>query len=275
VPPGTPRAVLTWVARMVVAALVILAWLLYSGHGRPTPVLGSWSAGAPFDGTVVVMTYNINHARGIDARVDLERIVEVIRDSGAQVVSLQEVDRLLPRSGMQDQAREIARALDMDYVYAPNLGIGRVGYGNAILSSFPVADWEVVRFRGIKERRGIARVALDLGDGRTLQVFSTHLSFDPTEVRGQARQAMRFIARFPGPKVIMGDLNLEDHWPEVKLASTRYQDAGSSAGFTFPSWAPRCRIDYIFVSRSVTVLGARVIWSEASDHLPVIAHLSL
>ncbi len=266
---------MTWAVRMAAAALVILVWLLYSGHGRPTPVLGSWSTGAPFDGTVVVMTYNINHARGIDGRVDLERITAVISNSGAQVVSLQEVDRLLPRSGMRDQVREIARALDMDYVCAPNLGVGRVGYGNAILSSFPMTDWEVVRFSGIKERRGIARVALDLGDGKTLQVFSTHLSFDPTEVGGQARQAMRFIASFGAPKVVMGDLNLEDDAPEVGLASTRYQDAGHHAGFTFPSWAPRCRIDYILVSRSVTVLEARVIWSDASDHLPVMARLSL
>ena len=40
-----------------------------------------------------VMTYNIHHAEGLDGKVDLERIANVIRQSNADVIALQEVDK--------------------------------------------------------------------------------------------------------------------------------------------------------------------------------------
>ena len=39
-----------------------------------------------------VLTYNIHHGAGIDGVLDLERIAQVIEQSGADVIGLQEVD---------------------------------------------------------------------------------------------------------------------------------------------------------------------------------------
>ena len=38
-----------------------------------------------------VMTYNIHHAEGLDGKVDLERIANVLRQSNADVIALQEL----------------------------------------------------------------------------------------------------------------------------------------------------------------------------------------
>src|SRR6266516_6633088 len=43
--------------------------------------------------TFRVMTYNIHHGEGLDGKVDLLRIVELIRREGADFVALQEVDK--------------------------------------------------------------------------------------------------------------------------------------------------------------------------------------
>ena len=45
------------------------------------------------------MTFNIRHALGLDERINLERVIEVITRSGADVIALQEVDRYMSRSG--------------------------------------------------------------------------------------------------------------------------------------------------------------------------------
>ena len=38
------------------------------------------------------MTYNIHHGKGIDKVVDLKRIADVITQSGAEIIGLNEVD---------------------------------------------------------------------------------------------------------------------------------------------------------------------------------------
>ena len=52
---------------------------------------------------MTALTYNIHHGEGVDGRLDLERIADVIRSSGADVVFLQEVDRGTQRAGGVDQ----------------------------------------------------------------------------------------------------------------------------------------------------------------------------
>ena len=47
---------------------------------------------------LTVISYNIRHGQGMDGKVDLPRIAEVIRTSGAQVALLQEVDRGMGRT---------------------------------------------------------------------------------------------------------------------------------------------------------------------------------
>lgn len=272
--PKKRRWYILWYLVFFLILLVVLAGgLLYHGIVGPTPVSGSWSAGATLDGNLTVMTYNIHFGKGRDGRVDLERIANTIRANGAQVVALQEVERRVPRSGMTHQARDLARILGMDYVYAPNLGIGQLGYGNAILSAFPILDWESTSFPGVRERRGIVRASLDVGEGQIIQVFCTHLSFDPSEIDVQYRLAMEFIERFPDEKIIMGDLNLHEQSEQIETLSNQYQDVGRYAGLTFPSWSPEWRIDYIFVSRNINVKNVWVMRSHASDHFPVVAVL--
>ena len=70
--------------------------------------------------TIKVMTYNIHHGQGIDGRLDLDRIAEIIRTENCDIVGLNEVDdNFGSRSDFQDQPRLLAEKLNMHYVYAP------------------------------------------------------------------------------------------------------------------------------------------------------------
>ena len=49
-----------------------------------------------------VMTFNIHHGEGVDGKVDLDRIANVILEANADAVALQEVDRNARRTGGVD-----------------------------------------------------------------------------------------------------------------------------------------------------------------------------
>lgn len=66
-----------------------------------------------------VMTFNIRHGRGMDDAINLERIARVIDRAGADVVALNEVDRVTRRCGGVDQPAELAKLLDMHWHYSP------------------------------------------------------------------------------------------------------------------------------------------------------------
>lgn len=92
----------------VLALVITCATLLTTGCAvQPAP--------EPDRAVLRVMSYNIAAGHG-----NLDRIIEVIRGSGADVVALQEVDvHWSERSGFADQAALLGDALGMEVFYAP------------------------------------------------------------------------------------------------------------------------------------------------------------
>src|SRR5262245_54213787 len=85
------------------------------------------------------MTYNIHRGRGVDWKVDLGRIAEVIASYGPDVVALQEVDIGRKGSYRKDQADELAKRLGMEMVFAPNMEWSdSERYGLATLTKLPL-----------------------------------------------------------------------------------------------------------------------------------------
>ena len=252
--------------------------------------LASTAAAAPKapDRPFTVATYNIHHAEGVDGRLDLERVADVIRASGAEVVALQEVDRhWSARSGFVDQASWLAGRLRMHVVYGANLdlppsepGRPRRQYGTAILSEYPIhasRNTLLPRPQG-GEQRGLLEARLNVR-GVRVRVANTHLQHDSQVERlAQVARILEILSPSTEPVVLAGDLNARPDWPEIAPLSALFRDAwrvaGEGPGFTYPATAPDRRIDYVFVSRDLKVSAATVIASPASDHLPVVAQLA-
>jgi hypothetical protein len=69
-----------------------------------------------------LMTYNVHGCVGMDGRLDIHRLAEVIQQYDPDVVALQELDVHRSRSGGIHQAEALAHALEMDFTFTPHCG---------------------------------------------------------------------------------------------------------------------------------------------------------
>jgi endonuclease/exonuclease/phosphatase family metal-dependent hydrolase len=228
-----------------------------------------------------VMTYNIHTGIGIDKKLDLKRIADVINRERPDLVGLQEVDRGVERTGRIDEIQELARLTRMEYAFANNLRYQGGWYGVAILSRFPIlaTEHKLYRNRREAERRGFIRAEVEV-KGQRLNFVTTHLDYQYSDGRlFEAEQLTEELDKCAGPLIVVGDLNDEPTGPAYKLLASRFSDTwtGNEGGLTFPSIKPRKRIDYVFLrgGERVEVGKATVLDSPASDHLPLLVDLSL
>ena len=219
-------------------------------------------------------TFNILHGRSLhDGAVELDRLEESIRRLDADVLALQEVDLDQPRSAMADLTALAAQAMGAiahRFVAAISgtpgatwmAATGReqpgtAAYGIALLSRFPVDSWQVVRLPRIpmtfpmylrepnkvlmvnEEPRAAMVGRLDTPVG-PMTVANTHLSFVPAWNRVQLRHLVRDLRGFPGPRVLMGDLNM------TPPRGRRWHGLRSLAvAPTFPADDPSRQLDHI------------------------------
>jgi endonuclease/exonuclease/phosphatase family metal-dependent hydrolase len=229
--------------------------------------------------SVVVTSYNIHRGVGMDRRLDLARIADVIAATKADVVSLQEVIR---EDGAHhgDQAAFLARRLDMELVMGETRAHGSGTYGNAVLTRLPVVSSERCDLTwGGREARGCLRVDVDVG-GATLHVFNCHLGMNLRERRRQLALLGAFIAvshRLPGPRVLMGDFNEWHFGPITRGLKREFSSPMRRMRRTHPAWFPLFKLDRIYwdvalEAREFHVHRTRLA-RMASDHLPVICTL--
>ncbi len=249
-----------------------------------------------------VATYNIHAGAGEDGVFDLNRQVEAIRSLRADVIGLQEVDVAWgARSQWRDLAAELAKALHMHVFIGPiydldpaTEGGPRRRYGNAILSRHPIVS---------AENHEITRLSTQTADpvpapapgfpeavvqvrGTKVHVYATHLDYrpDPSIRAAQIADMKAIMAEDsrkdrPANQILLGDFNAVPTAPELAPLWTALTDAwtvgGTGSGPTYPAIAPDRRIDYIAVSAPVRVRSVRVPATEASDHRPVVADLTV
>lgn len=237
-----------------------------------------------------VVTWNIHKGiGGIDRLYRLERVITVLRDVGADLALLQEVSDDLPRARFHDQAEMLAEALGMPHVaFHPEHRFTMGGYGNAILSRWPLTDVHHVDLTiGTRKKRGVlqarARVRFDAGS-RTVVIHNMHLGLVGSE---RAQQLERFLECAPfqrlherTPIVVGGDLN--DVWGSLGgrfFLPRGFRRAGPLAN-TFPAAFPVRPLDALFVrgdlhSHRLAHPSLTTLTRQASDHLPLVADLTL
>lgn len=231
---------------------------------------------------VKVLTYNIRYARGTDKKISPPRTAGVIEKSCAQIIGLQEVDRFMIRSGLQNQAAKLAGMLKMDFFFGPTEKFLFLPlFGNAVLSRWKVAEaWNLTlptRIGGQAENRCLIITEIETC-GRKFYFLNTHLGLDQRERLRQVEAILEAAGKLQGPVLLAGDFNAEPASPEIRQIKRYFTDTAEEAGATaatFPSHQPRFRLDYIFASPHWEVLAARTVTSLASDHLPLLVELKL
>ncbi|MDC0715153.1 endonuclease/exonuclease/phosphatase family protein [Stigmatella sp. ncwal1] len=231
---------------------------------------------------LTLVSYNIHSGVGTDGRFDLHRVGEVLRETHADVIALQEVGDFRSVTDREDQPEHLADMLGLHMAFGPNVVKAGRRYGNAILTRLPILQSKNydLSVPG-REPRGALRCDLDLGEGKALHVFCLHLGLSIGERRRQERlllsaDILQDAAR-KDPVVVCGDFNYWGNKPVPALVRQAIHDVAlelDAPARTYPSRLPMLRLDRIFVDTGVRPLSIRPHRSElasvASDHLPLV-----
>lgn len=238
-----------------------------------------------------VISYNVHKCiGGVDRRYQPSRVIETIAGHAPDLALLQEVANTAGRSRWDRQVDLLGDELGFrNRVWFPNHRFRRGGeYGNAILSRWPIVETQNIDLSlpGRKKRSVLhARIRIHADDAstRTLHAFCLHLGLSGSE---RDIQMDRFLDSHPfarlhheTPIIVAGDFN--DVWGTLgrkHLAPAGFRGAPSPRK-TFPACAPLRALDAIYVRGAVDmphVFRSRLkVATRASDHLPLIADLSL
>lgn len=234
--------------------------------------------------TIRVMTYNIHVGVGMDKKLDLPRIAEVINQQHPDLVGLQEVDRGVERTQRIDEIAELAKLTKMDYAFAFNLKYQGGQYGVAILSRFAIRATDHRLYQNLREaeRRGFIRAEVNVG-GRVINFVTTHLDYQYEDGRVyEAEQLLAALKDVKQPLIVVGDFNDVPTGGAYKLMSDQFADAwiesrAPGGGLSYPADQPAKRIDYILTRRTDRIRPKRswIPLTLASDHVPVVADLEI
>lgn len=234
-----------------------------------------------------IVTYNVHKCRGMDRREHPRRIAEVLRETGADIIALQEVLSIGGAARERDQARFLAEELEMHYHVGENRRLHGGAYGNVILSRLPAAvihNYDIT-WNG-RERRGCLRADFTVEAGERemlLHVFNIHLGTAFIERRHQARKLVSHEilnnVELRGARVALGDFNewtrglasrlLGEH---LKSADVRHH---LKRARTYPGVLPFLHLDHVYYDDTLELLRLSLHKSRAalvaSDHLPLVA----
>ena len=224
---------------------------------------------------LTVVTYNIHAAVGTDGLYAPQRIADVLREIDADVVALQEVP--LGGAGKRSVLDLLQQETGFHAVEGPTEETPERRYGNAVLSRYPVVNSRTIDLSfGSREPRGALDADLSC-HGHPLRIIATHLGLRPAERRHQIRQLLQAFDTDRMPVILTGDLNEWFVWGRpLRWLVSHFEPV--PAPRTFPSRLPVFALDRLWISPRHRLVQVKVhatpLARIASDHLPLIAHIT-
>lgn len=231
-----------------------------------------------------VLSYNIHHAEGVDRKLDLQRIANVILAANPDLVALQEVDQNVARTNSVDQPAELARMTKYNVAFGANIDLQGGHYGNAILSRFPLVQHKnhLLPCLDNGEQRGVLVSQIRFAENQPpLWFLATHFDHrrDDRERVASAEAINRLIeGNLTGLALLAGDLNATPASAALQRLREKWHVANQRPLPTIPVSKPDRQIDYVLWRPEtrwrvveVSVLDEAV----ASDHRPILAVLEV
>jgi len=288
------------------ALLLLLPAMGLQGCATPnlnaTPAVRSYPAGdARFSGTagardgrLRIMTFNIAHGRGdsfhqllqrsVTTLANLDSIAALLRDSGAQVVALQEVDAPSFWSGnfnhIDHLAENAAFSQSVHGLHVDGMGLA---YGTALMSRLDLRDPRAITFdpelSPVPKGFVVSTISWPGNADVDVDVVSVHLDHaSPATRRKQAAELIATLQDRQHPVILMGDFNCDWrdgsslHYISQALGLSAYRPEGTGLE-TFPAFGER--LDWILVSAGIAFRSYAVLPDTLSDHRGVLAELEL
>lgn len=233
----------------------------------------------------------------------LEDIASIIATMNADIVGLQEVDKLTQRSEENfrstnpkrvDQVEYISELLEMNYYFCKASNRDDGEFGTAILSKHPLGlkdNFKLPKLENARHRSVCAVEVLVPNYPAPVLAITTHLDTEQEirerQIRVLRREFSSWKTRDSLP-VIIGDLNINRRSAEYESLVEIFNDTDEEGLLTAPSWNPDRKIDYILTSYAqkwdivqFSVANARdetpskKKYFEVSDHLPIVVEMRL
>lgn len=259
-------------AGLLFLALPLATWLAWR---TPPP-----TAPAPDNRRLRVMTYNLHQGFNTAGRLDMEALAQMIEASRADVIALHEVSRGWVLNGSLDMLAWLSQRLQMPYYFGPTAD---PQWGNALLSRYPIlrVSSRLLPPLSLGVRRGYIVAEINVGQA-TLKVIAAHLHHIPADSAVRQAQAPGLLAAWDRAPytVVLGDMNAGPESPEMQLlAQVGLVDVSAAIGprphYTYPATNPDQQLDYIWATPDLAPSDFDIPLSTASDHLPVIATLTM
>lgn len=224
---------------------------------------------------LTVMTFNVQHFENVNTgKIDYDAFAAAIRESGADIVGLNEV--------YVDQMGALAERLGWFSFFAMGCIIGGKPYGNGVLSRLPIKKAETFTvpdpdprgYDGYYETRCVLKCAVDV-HGEPLTLLCTHFGLNPDEAENAVGTVLSVTEN--ERCVLMGDLNLLPGDPILLPIREKLTDTAPLLGaenLSFPSDAPDRKIDYVFVTADIGIRAAEIPALVLSDHRPYLAEIT-
>jgi endonuclease/exonuclease/phosphatase family metal-dependent hydrolase len=234
-----------------------------------------------------VLSYNIHKGiGGRDRLYRIDRIIDVIAEQEPDLICLQEVDRHVRRSRHDDQPSRLAEAFRAEgQLYQLNVHLGAGGYGNLVLSRWPIHTSHHLCLRHRRRKpRGAQLAVVNTPEG-PLHLVNWHLGLAERERHWQVRHLLEhdsFQASADLPTLIVGDYNdwrntlahgvfARHGFHQVTAPGDRFR--------SFPAYFAVVSLDKVFTRGAIRVRHARVVHTplakRASDHLPLVVDFHL
>lgn len=230
-----------------------------------------------------ILSYNIHHAEGVDGKLDVPRIAQVILSVDPDLVALQEVDKNTVRTGKVNQGIELSRLTKMNSVFGSNITFQGGQYGNAILSKFPIIKNKNFLLPNVDsgEQRGLLQSQIQISNKENILFFSTHLDHrrSDTERLASAKAINQIISLDnKSPAILAGDFNDVPDSPTLNELGKVWLRTNKKILRTIPASKPSRQIDYIFVQPKERwkIIESQVLDEDiASDHRAIFSIIEL
>ena len=219
---------------------------------------------------IALLTTNV-----LQTNRDAHRLIKIIRWADPDLVLAVEVDEWW--------AQCLSEGLSAKYAHKICYPLSN-GYGLALFSRLELVGPKVQFI--LDEAIPSVQTGVRLRSGSVVQVYGVHprppsLLQDTTERDIELLRVARSVADGGTPAIVLGDLN-DVAWSPSTMTFMKaggLLDPRRGRGFfnTYPAHWPGLRypLDYIFSTRHFKVCSMRVLPAFGSDHLPLIAELSL
>jgi endonuclease/exonuclease/phosphatase family metal-dependent hydrolase len=246
-----------------------------------------------------VATYNIHKGvcgLGPSRRLEIHNLSAGVQTLDADVLFLQEVShvheaharrfRHLPQMWPTlGQADFLATRGDHQVAYRSNAYTRHGEHGNALLSRWPLGEVAHVDVSDHRfEQRGLLHVPFDW-QGTRVHAVVVHLGLIHTSRVRQVQRIATFVQQqiaHDEPLIVAGDFNDWGERLDASMTAMGLMRAQSPAQgrvpLTFPSRLPVWALDRIYTRgfRCIQTLAPRGRpWRHMSDHLPLLAQLTL